>query len=128
MGRATRIATPWRRCEEEDEVMRSVKVLALAGAAMLLTATANAADLPQMPPPMYSPPVEIGSSWYLRGDIGMTNQKVGSLFNVLYGSVDSVTTQQKEFDSSPLFGIGLGYQFNHWLRADVTGEYRGSAN
>jgi len=108
--------------------MRSVKVMALAGAAVLLTTAANAADIPQLMPPMYAPPVEIGASWYLRGDIGMTNQKVGSLFNVLYGSVTSVDTVQKEFDSSPLFGIGIGYQFNHWLRADVTGEYRGSAN
>jgi len=108
--------------------MRSVKVTALLGMAVLATTTAKAADLPMMPPPMYAPPVEIGASWYLRGDIGMTNQKVGSLFNVLYNSVSSVETVQKEFDSSPLFGIGIGYQFNHWLRVDVTGEYRGSAN
>jgi opacity protein-like surface antigen len=32
------------------------------------------------------------------------------------------------FDSSPLFGVGVGYQWNHWLRFDVTGEYRGKAN
>ena len=24
-----------------------------------------------------------------------------------------------------LFGLGVGYQFNNWLRVDVTGEYRG---
>ena len=109
--------------------MRSVKVAAFAGMAVMLATTAKAADMPQLMPPMMSPPVEdIGSGWYLRGDIGMTNQQVGSLFNVLYGSVSSVVTQQKEFDSSPLFGIGIGYQFNSWLRVDVTGEYRGKAN
>ncbi len=24
-----------------------------------------------------------------------------------------------------LFGVGLGYQWNNWLRTDITGEYRG---
>ena len=32
------------------------------------------------------------------------------------------------FDASPLFGLGIGYYFNDWLRFDVTGEYRGTAN
>ena len=32
------------------------------------------------------------------------------------------------FDASPLFGIGIGYNFNEWLRFDMTGEYRSSAN
>ena len=26
------------------------------------------------------------------------------------------------------FGLGVGYKFNDWFRADVTGEYRGKAN
>jgi opacity protein-like surface antigen len=42
--------------------------------------------------------------------------------------VTSVNTVQKDFDSAPLFGVGVGYQFNNWLRTDVTGEYRGKAN
>jgi opacity protein-like surface antigen len=28
----------------------------------------------------------------------------------------------------PLQWLGIGYQFNPWLRADITGEYRGKAN
>jgi opacity protein-like surface antigen len=27
-----------------------------------------------------------------------------------------------------LFGLGVGYKFNDWLRFDVTGEYRGKSN
>jgi hypothetical protein len=27
-----------------------------------------------------------------------------------------------------LFGVGIGYQFNQWLRADLTGEYRMASN
>ncbi len=119
--------------------MLSVKVMALAGAAALLTTAANAADMPQMmPPPMYVPQCHGGGGgfgndcfaggWYLRGDIGMSNQKVGSLFNSLYDSVDRVDSIHREFDSAPFFGLGIGYQFNHWLRVDLTGEYRGGAS
>jgi hypothetical protein len=32
------------------------------------------------------------------------------------------------FDSAGIFGLGAGYRFNNWLRADVTGEYRGKSN
>ena len=32
------------------------------------------------------------------------------------------------FDASPLFGIGIGYYYNDWLRFDLTGEYRSRAN
>ena len=110
----------------------SLKVASFVSAVALLAAAAQtgarAADLPL--PPVSPPPIEeyVASGWYLRGDIGMTNQQVKSLFNNLYTTADSVTTVQKEFDSSPLFGLGVGYQWNTWLRADVTGEYRGKAN
>jgi len=32
------------------------------------------------------------------------------------------------FDRSPFFLVGVGYQWNSWLRFDVTGEYRAKAN
>ena len=32
------------------------------------------------------------------------------------------------FRTGGIFGVGVGYQFNNWFRADVTGEYRGNAN
>jgi opacity protein-like surface antigen len=83
---------------------------------------ARAADMP-LPPPI--PEV---SGWYLRGDIGFSNQNVGSLFNVNYAGFDSVTNINKSFDAAPLFGLGIGYTVNNWLRFDVTGEYRGAAN
>ena len=104
--------------------MVSVKVAAFAGATALLTTAATAADMPF--PPMELPPVEF-SGWYLRGDIGMTNQKVKSLDNVLFPG-DLVWLDRGGFDSGPLFGLGIGYQFNHWFRADFTGEYRGKVS
>ncbi len=108
--------------------MVSVKVVALAGLAGLLTTVANAADLPQYRAPVMVPYEQFASGWYLRGDIGMSNQRVGSLFNALYSTATSVNTVQADFDSAPTFGIGAGYQFNNWFRIDVTGEYRGKAN
>src|SRR5258708_5374392 len=108
--------------------MRSVKSLLAAGAASLLSTMAFAADLAIAPPPMYSPPppADFGG-WYLRGDIGMTNQRMKSLDNpdpnaALFTSVGM------GFDSSTLFDVGVGYQFNNWFRADVTGQWRGKAN
>lgn len=93
-------------------------------AALTAIPAARAADLAIPPAPVIP---EVGG-WYLRGDIGFSNQNVGSLFNVNYSGFDSVTNINKDFDAAPLFGIGIGYVFNNWLRADITGEYRGKAN
>jgi opacity protein-like surface antigen len=78
-----------------------------------------------VPPP--PPVIEEFSSWYLRGDLGMSNQQVNNLNNALY-STTSVQGIGIGFDSAPIFGLGVGYYFNEWLRFDVTGEYRGRAN
>ena len=31
------------------------------------------------------------------------------------------------FNTAGIFGLGVGYRFNNWFRADVTGEYRGNS-
>jgi opacity protein-like surface antigen len=74
------------------------------------------------------PVPEFAGGWYLRGDIGFSNQQVESLFNDNYSRFDSVTNTYKDFDAAPFFGLGIGYNINEWLRVDVTGEYRASAN
>jgi len=81
--------------------------------------------------PCYVPPppvVEEFSSWYLRGDIGFSNQSVGSIFNSNYSGYTSVANVDRSFDSAPFFGVGVGYNYNDWLRFDITAEYRGRAN
>jgi opacity protein-like surface antigen len=111
----------------------------IAGAVTLAATVANAADY-QPPPP---PPIcvtraqahlwpgvplcaEEFGGWYLRGDIGITNQKLDKLENALLPA--GTKHVNSDFDSAGLFGIGAGYQFNNWLRVDVTGEYRGNSD
>ncbi len=106
--------------------MSSFKKFAMASAAAgLAITTANAADLPLAPVPI--PVVQEFGGWYLRGDIGMTNQQTNSLTNVVAPGT-SVGTKFLAFDSAPLYSLGGGYQFNNWLRVDVTGEYRGNSH
>jgi len=105
--------------------MKSIHASLIAGAAAaMIAAQAQAADLPVYK----AAPVVVKEfgGWYLRGDIGMTNQKVKGLDSPAPGWADT-TIVQKGFDSSPLFGVGIGYQFNDWFRIDATGEYRGGA-
>jgi len=106
----------------------TVMALAAGAAAVLTLPAAHAAD---MPPVMYKPaPVveDFAGGWYLRGDIGMSNQRVGKLHNVLFDSPGvAVTHHSNEFSSAPFFGLGVGYQYNGWLRFDLTGEYRGKS-
>jgi opacity protein-like surface antigen len=98
--------------------------LIIAAALTLASSATYAADLSV---PIVPRPIEV-SGWYLRGDIGFSNQSVGSLFNANYANFTSVNNIDKGFDAAPLIGLGVGYYFNDWLRFDVTGEYRGAAN
>lgn len=108
--------------------MRTLKNMIAAGAATLISTAALAADLP-MPPPYIPPPVEDFGGWYLRGDIGFSNQSVKRLDNALYYAPGiSVQNTGLGFDSAGIFGLGAGYRFNNWFRADITGEYRGKSN
>jgi len=80
--------------------MRSVRFLIAAGAASLMSSAAFAADMPIMPPPppVYAPPPVDFGGWYLRGDIGMTNQSLKSLTNTDPNSA-AFTSTGMGFDS-----------------------------
>jgi len=109
--------------------MRSVKFLVAAGAASLLSSVAFAADMPSiMPPPpqqYYAPPAQDFGGWYLRGDIGMTNASNNTLLSPLEPSPALANTERfGSFSGGTSYDVGVGYQFNNWFRADITGEYR----
>jgi opacity protein-like surface antigen len=109
--------------------MRSVKFILAAGAASLMSTAALAADMAIAPPPpqMYAPPpVDDFGGWYLRGDVGFSNQQIKKRDYYSYPSLVSLD-QTTSFDAAGIYGVGVGYQFNNWFRADVTGQYRGRA-
>jgi opacity protein-like surface antigen len=92
---------------------------------------AFAADMAIMPPPMsYAPPpVEDFGGWYLRGDIGFSNQHVKNIAMADGRNAQLLSLQETTaFDTAGIFGLGVGYQFNNWLRGDITGQYRGNSN
>jgi opacity protein-like surface antigen len=108
--------------------MRSVKSVIAAGAATIFSTAAFAADMPIMAPPAYAPVAEFGG-WYLRGDIGFSNQNVNKVVDTNSAAYNNVAVAQtRSFGSAGIYGGGVGYQFNNWFRADVTGQYRGKSN
>ncbi|MDB5618446.1 outer membrane beta-barrel protein [Tardiphaga sp.] len=118
-------------------MIRNKSILALGAVALMssatFTGTAFAADMAMRgPQPYYAPPAppsEEFGGWYLRGDIGFSNQKVkniamGDNRNAALLSLEETTG----FDTAGIYGGGIGYQFNSWLRGDITGQYRGNSN
>ena len=60
---------------------------------------------------MYAPPVvEDFGGWYLRGDIGFSNQRVDRLNNALDCQHHLVAPEQLSFNTAGIFGLGVGYQ------------------
>ena len=98
-------------------------VLAVAPATV-----ANAADLGLPPPPVEvaAPCVGCTGPVYFKGFVGAANPVVGNISTELFQYNDFIV-EHEGIKSSPLFGVGIGYQFNTWLRFDMTGEYRGDA-
>jgi opacity protein-like surface antigen len=98
--------------------MKSITRIGLAlSVAGLSPVAALAADYD---PPIYvdeAPeyvPVEVGSGWYLRGDVSYLPEE--SYRNVDFGSL----TVGYSNDEKPVFAsIGFGYHFNDYLRADI---------
>lgn len=98
-----------------SKLFAALSVAAVASAA--LPAIAPAADLDQImlaPELPMTRPVEVGSGWYLRGDIGYSVDTGGDT----PGAFDSGS-----IDSDWSGSAGIGYHFNDWLRSDVTFEY-----
>jgi opacity protein-like surface antigen len=111
--------------------MGSLKSIALAGVfAIGASASSLAADLLPPPPVAYPPPpVEVGGGWYLRGDVGVgivDFEKFEGVNTGIAAPVGGYFTEQDSIEDQVFVGVGAGYQFNQWLRFDLTGEYRTS--
>jgi opacity protein-like surface antigen len=106
--------------------MRLITRLALAASAMTMisVSVAAAADLgPTVidPEPVPEPPAALGG-WYLRGDISYDFETKGRIF--VFTSASSTSFIDMDFDDAWNIGVGLGYIFNDWFRADITGDIR----
>jgi len=122
--------------------MVSVRLFISAAATTLIATGAFAADM-QLPPPqpqyqpppmMYAPPPVVQQplgGWYLRGDVGVGMQSFNSFDHSQVNSgfiwPASWSIVQKDMGDTSIFGVGVGYEFNNWFRADVTTEYRTKA-
>ena len=105
--------------------MRRITV-ALAGLiASGLASLASAADLPLPPAPPLEPVIAADfGGWYIRGDIGGGFAQIRTQSSTFDTVVPDYQLHKKSLSDSFLWGVGGGYQFNSWFRADVTGEWR----
>ena len=101
-------------------------------ALMGIAAPAQAADLDEVIYARELPvtqPVEIGSGWYLRGDLGYSVKTRGAATSYsVFSAGPPATYTNTAFDSSSLDGdwsgsLGVGYNFTDYLRADLTFDY-----
>ncbi len=72
------------------------------------------------------PSVEDFGGWYLRGDIGFSNQRVRASSTCSYDTPATVVVSQTTASTPRASSASASaIKFNNWFRADVTGEYRG---
>ena len=102
--------------------MVSVRYLFAAIAAIIVSTTAHAADMPLPAPQIVyqqAPCCDTGR-WYLRGDVGVGVQSFQSFDHSQTNSVfvwpASWTIVQQDIQDSAIFGMGIGYAWNSWLR------------
>jgi opacity protein-like surface antigen len=110
--------------------MKNFSKAFVVAAALIMgqSVTASAASL--LPPPVMEPvpipePVPVRDI-YLRGYIGMTEQEADDFTNDIIAA-GNFTIFNKEFDSAPFIGFGVGIRRSDRFRFDATGEYRGKA-
>lgn len=97
---------------------------AMLGAALSIQASTQvqAADMPfaaEAPAPVNEEIFEWGSNWYLRGDLGIAGISPTSLNGVILSN---------SFPNNWTIGLGGGYKFNNFFRADVTVDYESLYN
>ena len=71
-------------------------------------------------------PVEMGTGWYIRGDIGLVANGVRNVSVDRDVSEDPNTSfegRESDSDSSFSVGVGVGYRFSHNIRGDITYDY-----
>ena len=97
-------------------------------AALLAGVAGPALAADYIEPPIEVVPEVVGG-WYIRGHIGMINQFFDGLESELFDTaLAHGWYDDGGFSSAPIFGGGVGYQFNDSLRGDITVEWRGKSD
>jgi opacity protein-like surface antigen len=107
--------------------LRTAQLAALVAGTQSLPASAADMLSAPPPPPMMAPAphLDAGGGFYLRGDIGVSNHDNGGVYLAPGGA--NFQTISSSLGNSAFLGVGAGYAFNSWLRADATIEYRSAA-
>jgi opacity protein-like surface antigen len=106
-----------------------LKISLLAAIALLATGAARAADYAPPPPVYVPPPQPCCDNWYLRGFVGVG---LNGNYDLEYQPNAANAGSNFAFDSNsiadtPFIGVGFGYNWNNWLRLELSGEYRSKA-
>ena len=118
--------------------MKVLKSLACAGLTVA-AAPAAAADLLGTAPPLSMPAsqaptaFEVGSNWYIRGDLGISFDDAPTISLApisapappgYYGPTLPLASDRQSHATDFTGGVGVGYRFNDYLRFDATWDYR----
>lgn len=86
-------------------------------------APAQAADLLPPPPVLDRDEiVEVGTGWYLRGDVGYVDYNTPR--DIAFHIPTVLPLNGERLDKTFSVGGGIGYQLTNWLRADATIDHR----
>lgn len=113
---------------------RTIALILAAAVVVGVGAGAQAADLLPPPPPLEPPPPVDFGGWYLRGDVGVGALQLSDWRSTLtpnaFGVFPAgpVWATHYSIGDTAFAGGGFGYQFNSWLRTDLTAEYRIQSN
>ena len=119
--------------------MFRIAATGIAAFAGLLASGALASDIDII----NAPEIDVSAStvaqgWYIRGDLGYSGWTRGGKPDYTVYAPGGVIASRESFDSARFsddfsYGVGVGYQFNDMIRADLTtdffnGDIRGESN
>lgn len=110
-------------------MFRCIVPLGIAAFAGLVATSAVASDLDII----NAPEIDVSQStvaegWYIRGDLGYSGWMKGANPDYTVYSPGGTVFSRESFDSERFsksfsYGVGMGYQFNNFLRADLTTDF-----
>ena len=114
-----------------NRTLTSGAVTAVLVLTALVARPVSAADLGGYSNAVQQDPAEFGSGWYIRGDLAATRipsittstpaTPTAANLNVNPSAPVAIVTRGSDLGYDA--GLGFGYKFNQWFRADVTGDF-----